>query len=246
MAEFFEKTWVKRTLSGISYLYGALLVWLVWASLAYEMSYDNANLVFIVYLLINFIFSITLFLSRKVISTAILVMLLVPVSLGILLLNFGNWFMIAPPVLIVIFMFFAVRAHDTLKMILGTIYLLMYVLSILGYIAVSTIFSGGHETVRTQEVASPNGLYRYVVYEGKDGAANRAINIYVEPNTNDIDLKLVQFKETMRAKREFTGKFNAPPAISWQEEDLLVINDKKIKVGEIRWKDISILSNLFG
>ena len=245
MADIIKKGWVRWVLSAVSYLYGALLAFLVWMSLAYVMDYDNGVSLFVVYALVNLLFLATMFLSRRTVSTAILTMLLVPVALAILLLNMGNWYMVIPPVLVTIVMFFAVRAHETLKTILGTIYLLMYVLSILAYIAFSAIMGGFDNSVRQDMAPSPGGLYRYVVYEDKETVSNRTIDIYVEPNTNDIDWKLVRFDQTVRAKRVYTGKYSEPPTIEWTGDEVLTVNGKEWDVQtDINWESQSLLSNL--
>lgn len=235
MVNFFEKTWVKRTLSGIIYLYGALLIWLLWASFAYVAEYNSQKMVLLIFFLVNVLFGIIMFHCRKQIFTAILVMLLVPINLGILILNFGNWLYVLPPVILSISMFFIVKANPTLKTILGTIYLLMYVLGILAYIAFVTLFGqislhGFDLENRKFENISPSGEYRYVWYEQDENSRNRRIEIYVESNTDDIDLGFVNFKNVFISKRVYAGKYEVPVDIEWKGDNMLTINEREERV----------------
>lgn len=235
MVNFFEKTWVKRTLSGIIYLYGALLIWLLWASFAYVTEYNSQKVVLLVFFFVNLLFGAMMFLSRKQVFTAILVMLLVPINLGILILNFGNWLYVLPPVILSISMFFIVKANSTLKTILGTIYLLMYVLGILAYIAFVTLFGqislhGFDLENRKFENISPNEEYRYVWYEQDESSPNRRIEIYVESNTDDVNLGFVNFKNILISKRVYAGKYDVPVDIKWKGENMLVVNEREERV----------------
>lgn len=227
--DFFKNPWTKRGASALSALYGLLILWLAWASYAYIMEFDNVKALYAVYLIISFLFGALMIYARKQPFTAVLVMLLIPANLVIVLLNFGSWFYILPSTVLLIVLFFAVRTHETLKVVLGTIYLLLYVLSVLAFIAFTTVFGGlnlhGFEVKnRAEEIASPEGTYRYVRYVEPQKTTNRRIYIYTEPNTEDVNLGLVRFKQIYKAKRVYSGRYDEPLTIDWKDDQTLTVN----------------------
>ena len=83
----------------------------------------------------------------------------------IIIFAYGNWYIIAPPLAVVVIMFFANNANETLKTVLGTMYLLMYVIGVAAYIAIDMLmgpitFTGVELNLRDPdyEVLSPSGV----------------------------------------------------------------------------------------
>lgn len=229
MLNFFKKNWVKRVASGITALYGLLLIWLTWASYAYVMEYDNVKALYAVYLIITLIFGALMVYSKKQLFTTVLVMLLLPINLVFILLNFGSWFYVLPSTVILIIMFFACHANETLKVVLGTIYLLMYVLGSLAFMAFTIIFGqlnlhGFNLNYRKEEVVSLKETYRYVRYVEPEDAKNRRIYFYAEPNTEDINFGLVKFKKVVGAQRIYAGKYAQDIKIRWLDDDSIMVD----------------------
>lgn len=51
----------------------------------------------------------------------------------------GDWILIVPPFIVAIIMFFAAGTNETVKVIMGTIYLLLYVLGIVAYFVLNIL-----------------------------------------------------------------------------------------------------------
>lgn len=243
--DWLRNIWVKRGLSAFSYLYGALLVFLVWMSLGYQLVLPHPVAAFVVYVLLHLLFLAAMLLSRKQVSTAILGILLPPLAFGILILNMGDWFLVVPPVIASITCFFAVRAHETLKTIMGAIYLILYVVGILFYFAISAMMGDLEGGTREKAVVSPDGNYRYVFYTDMAGT-NIRYDVYVEPCGNDVNLGFVRFEQSLNGKRLHTSRDSVRPQVSWEGEDTLVIEGKSRDASDdIVWTEESIFSNLF-
>ena len=71
--------------------------------------------------------------------TEILSILMLPVVFCMILFNMGDWILIVPPFIVAIIMFFAAGTNETVKVIMGTIYLLMYVLGIVAYFVLNIL-----------------------------------------------------------------------------------------------------------
>lgn len=115
--------------------------------------------------------------------------------------------MIVPPFIVAIIMFFAAGTNETVKVIMGTIYLLLYVLGIVAYFVLNILFGGTSvETVLNSDLdtsssvyalyrdnfkkltevtsesntISPDGQYQIILYDVKDSDKG-AVKICVVP-----------------------------------------------------------------
>ena len=140
-------------------------------------------------------------------------------------------------------MFFAADTKENVKVILGTIFLLMYVLGIVAYFVLNMLIGGSAvETVidlsldpsgtvyqiysgqmkRISEVTdeantySPDGEYRFYITDVQDSDKG-AVKIYVVPANQDIELKYFTLKQK-GIKKTITKNGTrgiVPPNVGW-------------------------------
>ncbi len=140
------------------------MIWVAWLNYAYFLEFENPTPLFVLYVFVNIAALGLMIYTRRQVITQINVMLLPVIVFATFLLAFGNWYMILPPLCVVIAIFFISRANETLKTVLGTMYLLMYVVGGAAYITITLLMgrmslTGVDLTLRdtSYEVMSPDG-----------------------------------------------------------------------------------------
>jgi hypothetical protein len=136
---FFNNKWTRLGFSLVSAGYVAFLVWVAWLTFAYHFVYDNAVALFFLYSFVNAMFAVTMIYTRRTILTKIAVMLMHPIIIFMLIYGFGDWYLLAPPFIAATIIFFASGANESLKVILGTIYMILFVLAALTYITLTQL-----------------------------------------------------------------------------------------------------------
>ena len=149
----------------------------------------------IVWSLLSLLVLTVMLYSRRQVLTRLSSFLLLPALFPAVLLCFGNWGLILPLVLTSLVIFFLSGSGETIKTVLGTIYLLLYVLGSLGFFLIMSLFAPSTERVVVDSGISPSGTYRYEVIDTHD-SSNGSTSIHIEPNDRDIDYKLIQFIAT--------------------------------------------------
>ncbi|MFA5658285.1 MAG: hypothetical protein WC900_03285 [Oscillospiraceae bacterium] len=217
MKNFLLNKWTRLGASLLSIIYVVIIILLAYNTFIYQLVIKRAVAFGIVYIIFNLIFLTLMFYSRKEIATSIFAMVLLPFVFFILIFNFGNWLVIAPPFIVAIVAFFMCKAPEVLKTLLGTIYLLMYILGIIAYLVVRLLLSGSAELTvlgdslpdnnilwdiysrdkiaeLMENSVSPDGAYRYYIVDVKDSPKGR-VELYVEPNNLDKKYKYFDFLE---------------------------------------------------
>ncbi len=235
-------------------LIGALAVW----TFLYEIRFDNEIGFYSVYIALTLVFCFTMFISRRQFLTRVIsMMLLFPVFL-LVIFNMSKPIVFIPCAVIGVFMFFACGAKDTTKILIGSVYLLMYIVGIIGFMLIYTLFVGSatetrlNASVTDQAVisqydmakidqlnshsVSPDGKYRYYIVDVQDNDRGKVI-IVVEPNDMDISYRfftLVEAGYTSRiAKHPIRG---VTPDIQWLSGDTI-----RYRFGEnSEWKTSTI------
>lgn len=241
-----QNAWIKRLLSAFNLLYVAVLGLLVYSTFLYDLViHDNSKgLFFTVYFLANFIFLAFMIFTRKQILTKIISYLLLPVVLALLMFNMGNWILIIPPFIVAVAMFFIADNNETAKVIMGTMYLIMYVLGIV-MMYVFSIFNTGVETcldenldknsnvykvydmesvleqVSDSNAISPDGTMRFYLYDVQDNNKGE-LKLIVEPYGQDKVMKFFTLKQKgiRRVVYRFEGRGEIPE-IHWAGIDTL-------------------------
>lgn len=220
----FKNIWLKRGVAVLCWGYTGMLVWLAWLNGAFFLEYENPTSLFVLYVFVNIAALGLLIYTRRQVITQINVLILPPILFATFLLAFGNWYMIIPPLVVIIAMFFICTANETLKTVLGTMYLLMYVVGGAAYVTITLLMgkmtlTGVDLSLRDTEYEklSSDGQYRIVRYVDKPNGDRRTAAYYVEDVTKDANIPFGSAKRVLGCGRvvttNYTSKTNDP--VSW-------------------------------
>lgn len=225
---FFKNIWVKRGAAVLGLVYTLFMIWLARMSFGYYFDLENPVPLFVLYLFVNICSAAVLVFSRKQIITQINSYVLPPIIFVILLCAFGNWYLIVPPMVVMAVLFFANSSNETLKTVLGTMYLLMFVIGIVGYIGIQifigtiTITTGVDLSKRdtNYENLSDTGEYRIVRYSDTNGI-NKVYKYYVEETKGDIKIPLGICKKVVGCEFIHTSTYVGAPEdiVDWTFEN---------------------------
>lgn len=225
LASIFGNVWLKRGMAVLCWGYTGLLVWLAWLNFAYFLEYDNPTSLFVIYVFINVAALGLMIYTRHQVITQINVMIMPLILLVSFILAFGSWYMLLPPICVIVAMFFICRANETLKTVLGTMYLLMFVVGGAAYVAITllmgslTIFTGVDLTLRdaNYEKLSSDEAYRIVRYVDKPNGERRTASYYVEDVSGDIDIPFGKAKKVLGCGWVLTTKYSGreDDPVSW-------------------------------
>lgn len=257
---FFKNVWFRRTISLICWGYTAFMAWLAWLCFGYYFQFENPTPAFVLYLFINVSALGLMILSRKQVLTQINAYILPPIVLLIMFFGFGNWYIIIPPVVVMLGLFFVNVSNETLKTVLGTMYLLMFVIAAAGHIGFERFmgnisFVGPDLTERdtSYEALSESGEYRLVRYLDIT-PARRTMAYYVEYTGDDIELPKGMAKKVYGCKPVHTAAYTdiSQNFVSWgkekrngQDVEILYVDGKNVRENPYLVKEISS-SNMSG
>lgn len=249
MKEILSNIWVKRCVSVFTAAYAAVIALLTYATFLYDLVFVPGKQAgfLVIYAVASVVFMLLMIYTRDMVVTRIISVLLLPIVFFLLLFNIGNgnWVVIIPPLIVAIVMFFAAATSETVKVIMGTIYLLLYVLGIVAYVVCNMLFSGSSveteldpymdedtsvykiykdqmgkltDLLDEENTISPDGKYRFYLTDVKD--SNRGcLKIYVVPNGEDINLKFFSLNQK-GIKKTITSKGtrgSVPEHVGWVE-----------------------------
>ncbi|MDR2532201.1 MAG: hypothetical protein LBC82_05090 [Oscillospiraceae bacterium] len=191
---FFRNKWTKIGFSALSLGYGFFMLWLAWLTFSFYLVPTNPVSLFALYLLINVLFGAVMIYTRKEIATQITACLLHPCILIMLVFAFGEWFLLMPVFVTATVVFFVAGTPESLKTVLGTIYLILFVLTTLGYLTLQTfaitsyIFPVNLELRSDIYIYSTDNSYRLVLYIDKEKKEHRTIAYHAEFTGDDMSL----------------------------------------------------------
>lgn len=224
LVALFKNVWLKRGVAVLCWGYTGFLLWVAWLNFAFFMEYDNPTPLFVLYVFVNIAALGLMIYTRRQVITQLNVMLLPLIVFATFLLAFGNWYMILPPLCVVVAMFFISRANETLKTVLGTMYLLMFVVGGAAYITVTLLMgrisvTGVDLNLRDTgyEIMSPDGNYRIVRYVDKPSGERRTASYYVEDVTEDAEIPFGSAKRVWGCGWVVTTKYTSrtDDPVSW-------------------------------
>lgn len=233
--------YVRFGISLFNLLYLLLIIALTIWSFLYDVVFTSETAFYSVYIVLSAIFLILMLLTKgQAFTRAISVFMLFPIFF-LLLFNIEKPLMFAPALVVGIFMFFACEAGDTTKVILGSIYLLMFVVGLVGFMILSTLFGGSAVETRLDSSVSdpditslydmakierlnsnsisPDGQYRYYILDVQDNDRGKVI-IVVEPNYLDVSYRFFRLIESGYTSR--IAKYSVrgiTPDIEWVENE---------------------------
>lgn len=223
---FFKNVWFRRGVAVACLGYTFFMIWLAYISYGYYMDLENPTPLFVLYLFVNICAAALLVISRKQVITQINSYILPPIIFVILLCAFGNWYLIVPPLVVMLVLFFANSSNETLKTVLGTMYLLMFVIGIVGYIGIKIFigditFTTGVDLSKRDpnyEKLSSSGDYRIVRYFDTNGI-NTVQMYYVEETKDDIKIPLGMCKKVSGCEYIHTAAYSGIPrdVVEWSK-----------------------------
>lgn len=239
--------WLKRGASVIGLLYAVYICVLAYRSLFYEVVITKP-LMFCLYItLLSMGAMAAMIYSRKQLATRIASFIIFPALLPIVITCFGSWGFIVPIGICGVTMFFVSGANEGTKTLLGTIYLLVYILTVLAYFIFTTYLASSSVQKTVGVGISPSEKYRYEVINTTD-SSNGSTTIYIEPNDMDLVKKSVTYKikgcsRALCVKRPITEV-----KLEWKEDDLYINGERWFTPEQAekgKWFEADLFSRLF-
>lgn len=248
MKDIFKNIWIKRAVSVFCLIYTAVVVILTVATFLYRMEVNEGAQAafFTVYFIISALFLVFMLYSKEIILTRINGMLLTPIVFFLVLFNMGNIIIFVPPLIVAIVMFFCSRVPEKLKVLLGTIYLMMYIIGIFAYFVLNTLLSSSAVETRldanlspdsdvyslydmnyvlsiTNEgnTISPDGKMQFYICDVENKEDGQVI-IYVEPYGEDKYFNFFTLRQKgIRRKVKFFSGRGEIPEVFWSDNNVL-------------------------
>lgn len=236
--DFFKNKWCKRFFALFSLAFPVFLVYVDWLAFAYSIEPVNPVALFLLYVLVNFIFGGLMFYTRKQIVTRFALCISPLLIFLMMIIDFGNWYMLIPPLAICAVVFLASGAGETLKTVLGTIYLLMFVVGALVYLTLlhfnltpQTLLLKNYCDLENRTYTydySPEGTYRLVQYIDDDNPERISASFYVEEAANDIELPFLNAYQHFDSLKVLVTVHLDELEYHWESDEELYI-DGRIK-----------------
>ncbi|MBP3796188.1 MAG: hypothetical protein J6I46_00240 [Ruminococcus sp.] len=271
MKEFLSNIWVKRAVGVFNLVYFAVIGMMVYATFDYDLEFTagQEQSFFTVYVAASVIFLVLMLYSRDVLITKIISVLMLLLAFCLILFNMYDWILIVPPLIVGLIIFFAAGTHETVKVVMGTIYLLVYVLGLVAYFVFNMLFGGTStmtvldadmdrdtdvfdfyksqytkicDVTKDENALSPDGKYRIIIYDVQNSDKG-AVNICVVPYGNDIKLKFFTLKEKGIQKTiSNKGVRGIVPDVGWTEEDgKLVVLYRLTPESELKKTSVTVM-----
>lgn len=230
---FINNKWFRFGVSLLSLAYPAFLIFVAWIVMGFFLEPTHEGALFTLYIFINVIFGGIMLFTRKQVITKMCAMITPFIAFAILLLGFGNWFIIIPPIIVGVLIFFLCSVGETTKIVLGTIYLIMYVVGVLVYLTFQMLF--GNISLMDVDLSmrsttynySPDGQYRIVTYVEPEKDERRTVSFYLEKTEGDIELPFVNCRKVMGSIHLITSDYSKPAKLVWKKENDLYIDGRK-------------------
>lgn len=192
MSKFFGNVWTKRAVSLLSPVYCGFAAYFAYMSVFYEMVVLQPQQVCLLVSAVSVFALIIMLYTRKQFLTKLTSILLLPCLLLPVLLYFGEWGVLIPPLAVSLIIFFFSGMGETAKTIWGTVVLLLYLIGALAYFVVTSMFAPSTVTTTVETGVSPSGIYSYTLTETVD-SSDGSTKVTVETNELDRDYEKVLF-----------------------------------------------------
>lgn len=234
--DILRNKWVKFGVSVLSLGLPLFIAYIDWLAFAYYLEPVNEVPLFLLYILVNFVFAGIMFYTRHQIITKIAACITPLIAFVLLIIAFGQWYLIAPPVVICAFTFLAADSNETFKTILGTIYLLMFVVGTLVYLTmlhfnltVQTFLQITECDIknRSEEYSySPDNSYRLVMYVDDAGNERSLTTYYIEKTADDIKLPYLNCYKHLYSQKVLVTMDQSHVVYKWLTNDDLYIDGR--------------------
>lgn len=247
--KFIKNKWFLLGISFLSLLYVLFLGKMVLLIFTSYLEAENMTTLMIMYVFINFLFAVLMFFTRKQVPT-ILTAAVVPLeAFALMIVGFGQWHIIIPPVVVSAFIFLACGVAESFKTVAGTLLLMMFVVGglvysvflnfgiSLRYVLVDQIYREDQEldySCRdTEYLISDDGRYRLVTYTMEKDERS-VVEYYVEEAYKDEEYPFGTFRRSFGCRKVLAVAYeNADPAPRWISDDELYIDGKTVVMEEL-------------
>ena len=220
-----SNVWLKRIASVFSLIYAIYICILSFRSVFYDVIIKKP-LVFCLYLsTISAVALVVMIYSRKQLATKLASFVMIPALLPIIIMCLGSWEMIIPLAICAVTIFFASGANEGTKTLLGTLYLLVYILAALAYFIFPSYLASPAVKKIVDEGVSPSEKYRYEVITTTDSSGG-CTTVMLEPNYMDINRSSVTYKVRGYNRKLCVKRPLTEVKIEWKEDDLYINGER--------------------
>lgn len=246
--KFLKNKWFLLGVSLLSFIYVVILGKIIINVFNSYLEIENQSAMMVLYVFVNFIFGVIMFFTRKQIPTIICALIIPVESLLLMIIGFGQWYIIIPPVVVSGVIFLSCGVGESCKTVMGTLLLIVFIAGGLAYSVMSNYFGITVRFVVTdlfdesQEIdfstrsldylVSEDGKYRLVKYiEKKD--SNTVTSYYVEEAFKDKKLPYVICRRTYGCRRVLVTAYERDVSPKWYAGGTLIIDGKRIDMKEL-------------
>ncbi|MCM1060651.1 MAG: hypothetical protein NC452_10185 [Eubacterium sp.] len=247
--KFLKNRWFLLGVSFLSFIYVFFLGKVALLTFTCYPEIENMTTLMIMYVFINFLFAVLMFFTRKQPPTIITAALIPLESFLLMIVGFGQWHVIIPPVAVSAFIFLACGVGESFKTVVGTLYLMMFVVGGLvysvflgfgisvNYVLVDQIYEEDQEldySQRSREyLTSADGKYRIVTYVDQSDSVP-VVNYYAEEAFKDEEYPFVTYRRVFGCRKVLATAYeNADPSPRWVTDTVLYIDGKTVDMEEL-------------
>lgn len=192
MKAFFANIWTKRFVSLIAALYTVGVCYLSYYSIFFTISVHDKVSLCLVVSAISVIGLVLMLYTRQQILTRISSFIILIAMLPVVLLYFSEKELLIPIIITGVIILLLSGAGEGTKTLIGTVILLLYIFSALGFFLFNSFFVTHAKTETIKSDLSPSGKYRYSIVNTEDSSGGSTA-VYIEPNYADVNLPFVTF-----------------------------------------------------
>lgn len=247
--KFIKNKWFLLGISFLSLLYIVFLGKMVQLVFTGYLEAKNMTTLMIFYVFINFLFAVLMFFTRKQVPTIMTAVIIPLETFALLIVGFGQWHVVIPPLAVSVVIFLACGAAESFKTVAGTLFLMMFVVGglvysvflnfgiSLRYVLVDQIYEEDQEldySFRDSDyLLSGDGRYRLVTYtKEKDGKT--VTEYYIEEAYKDEEYPFCTFRRSFGCRKVLAVAYeNANPAPRWTSDNTLYIDGKTVDMEKL-------------
>ena len=245
--KFIKNKWFLLGISFLSFIYVIFVGNLVRVTFTCYLEVSSFASLMALYLLINFLFGVLMFFTRKQIPTIICAIIVPLEAFALLITAFGQWYIIIPPLVVGMFAFLVCSVGESCKTVLGTVFLLMYVVGGLVYsvflnfgISLFYVISDIEEndievdmSLRSSEyLMSTDGTYRLVKYV-EEGDERSVTSYYVELALKDEEYPFIYCYRVYGCRKVLSTMYNDGVNPRWVSDTVLFIDGRQRDMEEL-------------
>lgn len=249
LLKFLKNKWFLLGISFLSFIYVYFLGTIALRTFDSYLEIENFSAMMVLYVFVNFIFGVLMFFTRKQIPTVITALIIPIESLILMIVGFGQWYIIIPPVIVSTVIFLSCGVGESCKTVMGTLLLIMFVAGGLAYSVMSSYFGISVRFVATdiftdqdQDIdfsarsmnylVTEDGKYRLVYYaEQKD--EHLVTSYYVEEAFKDKEYPFAVFRRTFGCRRVLVTAYERDVNPHWVGNDKLSIDGGIMTIEDI-------------